>query len=253
MSTGLSPPATTSRSTWPSPALGSSNSPTSGGAPYQRRTAARMLGCIPDRPIRPHRDLACRAMDTHRLADLDRTVLWHPFTQQQGWTRDEDVLVIERADRCTLFDTDGNAYLDGVSSLWCNVHGHRHPHIDAAIRRQLSQVAHTTMLGLSHPPAIELAARLVELAPASLTRVFFSDNGSTACEVALKMAYQWWAQRGERRRTRFVCLDMSYHGDTLGSVSVGAIPLFHELYEPLLFDAVAVPAGDLAALEAALD
>jgi adenosylmethionine---8-amino-7-oxononanoate aminotransferase len=192
-------------------------------------------------------------MDTRQLADLDRRVLWHPFTQQQGWTEDEEVLVIERANRCTLYDTDGNAYLDGVSSLWCNVHGHRHPELDAAVRRQLSQVAHTTMLGLSHPPAIELAARLLELAPKSLSRVFYSDNGSTACEVALKMAYQWWAQRGERQRTRFVCLEMSYHGDTLGSVSVGAIPLFHELYQPLLFDAVAVPAGDAAALEAALD
>src|SRR3954463_3191665 len=192
-------------------------------------------------------------MDTRQLAELDRQVLWHPFTQQQGWTQDEQVIVIERADGCTLYDTDGNAYLDGVSSLWCNVHGHRHPELDAAIRRQLSQVAHTTMLGLSHPPAIELAARLVDLAPGSLSRVFFSDNGSTACEVALKMAYQWWAQRGEKQRTRFVCLEMSYHGDTLGSVSVGGIPLFHELYQPLLFDAVAVPAGDVEALEAALD
>src|SRR4051812_37569272 len=190
-------------------------------------------------------------MDTRQLAELDRRVLWHPFTQQQGWTQDEEVLVVERADRCTLFDTDGNAYLDGVSSLWCNVHGHRHPELDAAVRRQLSQVAHTTMLGLSHPRAIELAARLLEVAPGSLSRVFFSDNGSTACEVALKMAYQWWAQRGERQRTRFVCLEMSYHGDTLGSVSVGGIPLFHELYQPLLFDAVAVPAGDAAAPEAA--
>src|SRR4051812_5759456 len=192
-------------------------------------------------------------MDTRQLAELDRRVLWHPFTQQQGWTQDEEVLVIERADRCTLYDTDGNAYLDGVSSLWCNVHGHRHPELDAAVRRQLSEVAHTTMLGLSHPRAIELAARLLELAPASLSRVFYSDNGSTACEVALKMASQWWAQRGERRRTRFVCLEMSYHGDTLGSVSVGGIPLFHELYQPLLFDAVAVPAGDVGALHAALD
>jgi adenosylmethionine-8-amino-7-oxononanoate aminotransferase len=192
-------------------------------------------------------------MDSAQLAALDRQVLWHPFTQQQGWEGDDEVLMIERADRCTLYDTDGNAYLDGVSSLWCNVHGHRHPAIDAAIRRQLAQVAHTTMLGLSHPPAVELAARLVDLAPAGLERVFFSDNGSTACEVALKMAYQWWAQRGERQRTRFVCLEMSYHGDTLGSVSVGAIPLFHELYRPLLFDAVAVPAGDVGALEAALD
>jgi len=192
-------------------------------------------------------------MDTRQLAEADRRVLWHPFTQQQGWTHDEDVLFVERADRCTLFDTDGNAYLDGVSSLWCNVHGHRHPAIDAAIRRQLAHVAHTTMLGLSHPPAVELAQRLVDLAPPGLSRVFFSDNGSTACEVALKMAYQWWAQRGERARTRFVCLEMSYHGDTLGSVSVGGIPLFHELYRPLLFDAVAVPAGDVGALEAALD
>src|SRR4051794_33937981 len=203
--------------------------------------------------IRPLAGLACAPMDTRQLAELDRQVLWHPFTQQQGWTADEEVVVIERADGCTLYDTDGNAYLDGVSSLWCNVHGHRHPELDAAIRRQLSQVAHTTMLGLSHPPAIELAARLVDLAPGSLSRVFFSDNGSTACEVALKMAYQWWAQRGERRRTRFVCLEMSYHGDTLGSVSVGGIPLFHELYRPLLFDAVAVPPGDAAALAAALD
>jgi adenosylmethionine-8-amino-7-oxononanoate aminotransferase len=192
-------------------------------------------------------------MDTRQLAELDRQVLWHPFTQQQGWTEDDEVLVVERADRCTLFDTEGNAYLDGVSSLWCNVHGHRHPELDAAVRRQLSRVAHTTMLGLSHQPAIELAARLVELAPRSLSRVFYSDNGSTACEVALKMAYQWWAQRGERQRTRFVCLEMSYHGDTLGAVSVGGIPLFQELYQPLLFDSVAVPAGDAAALAAALD
>ena len=192
-------------------------------------------------------------MDTHELAALDRSVLWHPFTQQQGWTEDEELLVIERADRCTLFDTEGRAYLDGVSSLWCNVHGHRHPELDAAIRRQLSDVAHTTMLGLTHPPAIDLARRLLELAPGDLSRVFYSDNGSTACEVALKMAYQWWAQRGERGRTKFVCLEMSYHGDTLGSVSVGGIPLFHEQYAPLLFETVAVPAGDEAALAAALD
>src|SRR3954454_5846269 len=203
--------------------------------------------------IRPRAGLACASMDSRQLADLDRRVLWHPFTQQQGWTDGDDVVMIERADRCTLYDADGNAYLDGVSSLWCNVHGHRHPAIDGAIRRQLSHVAHTTMLGLSHPPAIELAARLVDLAPGGLSRVFYSDNGSTACEVALKMAYQWWAQRGERGRTKFVCLEMSYHGDTLGSVSVGGLPLFHEQYPPLLFEPVAIRAGDEAALAAALD
>src|SRR6476620_11579066 len=192
-------------------------------------------------------------MTTAELAALDREVLWHPFTQQQGWTTDEPPLLIERGKGCTLYDTDGNAYLDGTSSLWCNVFGHGHPRIDAAVREQLGRVAHTTMLGLSHPAAVELGRRLLELAPASLSRVFYSDNGSTACEVALKMAYQWWAQRGERQRTKFVCLEMSYHGDTLGSVSVGGIPLFHELYHPLLFESVAVPAGDVEALDTALD
>src|SRR4051794_14335754 len=176
-------------------------------------------------------------MDSAQLAALDRQVLWHPFTQQQGWEGDDEVLMIERADRCTLHDPDGNAYLDGVSSLWCNVHGHRHPRIDAAVREQLDRVAHTTMLGLTHPPAIELAAKLVELAPPGLTRAFFSDSGSTAAEVALKMAYQWWAQRGETERTGFVCLRGGYHGDTIGSVSVGGIDLFHGLYRPLLFHA----------------
>jgi adenosylmethionine-8-amino-7-oxononanoate aminotransferase len=192
-------------------------------------------------------------MDTEALAAADREVLWHPFTQQQGWTTEEPPLLIERGEGCTLYDTDGNAYLDGTSSLWCNVFGHAHPRIDAAVREQLGRVAHTTMLGLSHPPAVELGRRLVDLAPAGLSRVFYSDNGSTACEVALKMAYQWWAQRGETQRTRFVCHEMSYHGDTLGSVSVGGIPLFHQMYRPLLFDAAQVPAGDAAALEAALD
>jgi adenosylmethionine-8-amino-7-oxononanoate aminotransferase len=156
------------------------------------------------------------------LADLDRRHLWHPFTQQQGWM-EEDFPIIESADDTTLYDTEGNAYIDGVSSLWCNVHGHRHPAIDIAIKDQLDRVAHSTMLGLSHAPAVKLAKRLVDLAPEGLSRVFFSDNGSTACEIALKMAYQWHHQRGEWWRAGFVCLRNSYHGDTLGSVSVGGI------------------------------
>ena len=175
-------------------------------------------------------------MSAAELADLDRQHLWHPFTQQQGWS-EEDFPIIERAEDTTLYDTEGNAYIDGVSSLWCNVHGHRHPAIDAAIKDQLDRVAHTTMLGLSHAPAAELAKRLVDLAPEGLSRVFFSDNGSTACEIALKMAYQFHHQRGEWWRSGFVCLRDSYHGDTLGSVSVGGIELFHSLYRPLLFDA----------------
>jgi adenosylmethionine-8-amino-7-oxononanoate aminotransferase len=183
-------------------------------------------------------------MTTRELQDLDRRVLWHPFTQQQGWTTEEPPLLIERAEGCTVYDTDGNPYLDGTSSLWCNVHGHRHPRIDAAIREQLDRAAHTTMLGLSHPAAVELAARLVDLAPDGLSRVFYSDNGSTACEIALKMAYQFHHQRGEWWRSGFVCLRNSYHGDTLGSVSVGGIELFHSLYRPLLFDTFQAEPGD---------
>ena len=138
----------------------------------------------------------------------------------------------------------GRRYIDGVSSLWCNVHGHGHPRIDAAVRDQLGRVAHTTMLGLSHRPGIELAQRLVELAPAGLSRVFYSDSGSTATEIALKMAFQYWRQRGEERRTKFVALRMAYHGDTIGSVSVGGIDLFHSLYRPLLFDTLKAEPGD---------
>jgi adenosylmethionine-8-amino-7-oxononanoate aminotransferase len=190
--------------------------------------------------------------DTARLRELDRSVLWHPFTQQQGWM-DEDAPIVAHARGTTLYDTDGNAYIDGVSSLWCTVHGHRHPALDAAVRRQLDQVAHTTMLGLSHPAAIELGARLVDLAPEGLSRVFYSDSGSTAVEVALKMAYQWWAQRGEWWRTKFVSLKHAYHGDTIGSVSVGGIDLFHGCYRPLLFETAQAEPGDVASMEALID
>ncbi|HEX3872945.1 MAG TPA: adenosylmethionine--8-amino-7-oxononanoate transaminase [Solirubrobacteraceae bacterium] len=194
-------------------------------------------------------------METALLAELDRRHLWHPFTQQQSWS-EEAPLIVDRADGTTLYDTDGRAYIDGVSSLWCNVHGHHHPQIDAAVRAQLDRVAHSTMLGLTHQPAIELAARLVQIAPAGLTRVFYSDSGSTAVEVALKMAFQYWAQQADpagRRRTGFISLRDAYHGDTIGSVSVGGIELFHSQYAPLLFDAWQVDAGDLGQLDSVLD
>lgn len=193
-------------------------------------------------------------MTTEELRALDRSAVWHPFTQQQGWAT-EDAPIIERAQGSWVYDTADNAYLDGTSSLWCNVHGHRHPAIDAAVRAQLDRVAHTTMLGLSHPGAIELADRLLAIAPsapgrAPLTRVFYSDNGSTANEIALKMAFQWHRIREpEGRRSKFVYLDMSYHGDTIGSVSVGGIDLFHTMFRPLLFDGLRVTAGDVEALE----
>lgn len=186
--------------------------------------------------------------DTQALVDADRRHVWHPFTQQQCWGEEDPVLVIERAEGCLLHDTDGNAYIDGVSSLWCNVHGHGHPALDHAVRRQLGRVAHSTMLGLTHGPAVELAQRLTAIAPPGLSRVFYSESGSTAVEIALKMAYQYWAQRGRRERTGFVCLQDAYHGDTLGAVSVGGIDLFHGLYRPLLFDAHRTPAGDGAHL-----
>jgi adenosylmethionine---8-amino-7-oxononanoate aminotransferase len=192
--------------------------------------------------------------------------LWHPFTQMQGWTAEEAPL-IERAEGVWLVDGEGRRYIDGVSSLWCNVHGHCHPSLDAAVRAQLERVAHTTMLGLSHPAAEHLGRRLVELAPRApaseangaigkggraspLRRVFFSDSGSTAVEVALKMAFQYWRQATDARpeRTTFVSLRDAYHGDTLGSVSVGGIDLFHSLYRPLLFDAHSIPAGDAEGL-----
>ena len=184
------------------------------------------------------------------LAAADRAYLWHPFTQQRGWAREHQVIV-ERGEGTDLIDVDGNRYIDGVSSLWCNVHGHAHPRIDAAVRDQLGKVAHSTMLGLSHRPAIELARRLVELAPPGLTRVFYSDSGSTATEIALKMAFQYWRQKEnpEPRRTRFLALGDAYHGDTIGSVSVGGIDLFHSLYEPLLFDTLKAEPGDAADME----
>jgi adenosylmethionine-8-amino-7-oxononanoate aminotransferase len=187
-------------------------------------------------------------------AQLDNRHVWHPFTQMQGWAEEEPVM-IERAEGTELIDAEGNRYLDGVSSLWCNVHGHRHPLIDAAVREQLDRVAHSTMLGLSHPNADELAARLVEIAPPGLERVFYSESGSTAVEIALKMAFQYWQQRGGQhvRRTSFVSLRDAYHGDTIGSVSVGGIDLFHGKFGPLLFDSHRVEPGDLDQLARVLD
>jgi adenosylmethionine-8-amino-7-oxononanoate aminotransferase len=188
-------------------------------------------------------------MTTRDLAALDRRLLWHPFTQQQGWETEEPPVLVDRAEGTTLWDTEGNAYIDGTSSLWCNVHGHRHPAIDAAVRAQLDRVAHSTMLGLSHAPAVELAAKLLAVAPPNLARVFYSDSGSTAVEIALKMAFQWWRQQGDRGRTTFISLTDAYHGDTVGSVSLGGIDVFHATYRPLLFESLHARAGDAEHLE----
>jgi adenosylmethionine---8-amino-7-oxononanoate aminotransferase len=186
--------------------------------------------------------------DAAHLNDLDQQFVWHPFTQQQGWS-EETPLMIERGEGVYLYDVDGNRYIDGTSSLWCNVHGHHHPVLDAAAKAQFDKVAHSTMLGLSHPGATELAERLIEIAPEGLQRVFYSDSGSTAAEIALKMAFQYHQQRGDTARTRFVRMREAYHGDTIGSVSVGGIDLFHATYKPLLFETLAAEPGDAAQME----
>ncbi len=179
---------------------------------------------------------------TARLRAADKAHLWHPFTAMAEWTAGDPV-IIAAGDREFLIDTEGNRFIDGTSSLWCNLHGHRRPEIDEAVRMQLGRIAHSTLLGLGSPPSIELAARLIPLAPRGLSRVFYSDSGATAVEIALKMAYQYWQQcsRPEPRRTRFVSLSLGYHGDTLGAVSVGGIDLFHGIYRPLLFETIQAP------------
>jgi adenosylmethionine-8-amino-7-oxononanoate aminotransferase len=165
--------------------------------------------------------------------------LWLPFTQMRE-AEDDPPLIIAEAQGCYLRDLQGREYLDGVSSLWVTIHGHRKQAIDLAVLDQIQKAAHTTLLGLAHPPAILLAEKLVTLAPSGLTRVFYSDDGSTAVEVALKMAFQYWQQSASggatRSKTRFVAFRHAYHGDTLGAVSVGGIDLFHRLYRPLTFE-----------------
>ncbi len=187
------------------------------------------------------RELDSTSVET--LRDWDRSHLWHPFANQAEWDRDDPV-VIDRGDGVYLYDRLGNRYLDGVSSLWCNVHGHRRSELDRAIVEQLGSIAHSTLLGITHPTAIALAKRLVELAPEGLTRVFFSDDGATAVEVALKMAFQYWRQleSPEPKRTKFLALSNAYHGDTLGAVGVGGVERFHATFGPLLFPTLRAPA-----------
>src|SRR5258708_35587004 len=187
-----------------------------------------------------------------RLAALDRAHLWHPFTHMQTWLEPlpgDEPLIIDHARGSWLFDTLGRKYLDAVSSLWVNVHGHHRTEIDSAIKLQLAHVAHTTLVGLASPPPSERAPELVRRRPrgglahgeTGLTKVFYSDSGSTSVEIALKMAFQHWRQRGKPQKRKFVALAEAYHGDTLGAVSVGGVDLFHEIFRPLLFDYLRVP------------
>lgn len=170
------------------------------------------------------------------LEYLDKKYIWHPFTQMTEW-QSAPQIVIASGKGSILTDIHGKKYIDGVSSLWVTVHGHRKKELDAAVSAQLKKVAHSTLLGLSNVPAVLLAEKLVQITPPGLTKVFYSDSGSTSVEIALKIAFQYWQQKGPkfRNKTKFISLKEAYHGDTLGSVSVGGIDLFHQIYKPLLF------------------
>ncbi len=186
--------------------------------------------------------------DNRHLEDADRKYIWHPFTQMKEWEEGTPVIITEGRN-CFIKDRYGKWYLDGVSSLWVNIFGHRKKEIDDAIKAQVDRISHSTLLGLSNAPAIQLAEKLVTLMHASFgqaerqapAKVFYSDNGSTAVEVALKMAFQYWQHLGEKRKRSFLSLNNAYHGDTLGAVSVGGVPIFHEAFGPLLFPTYKAP------------
>lgn len=184
------------------------------------------------------------------LPDKDHRYLWHPFTQMKDWMAEEPV-IIESGQGAILRDTNGREYIDANSSIWTNLHGHQHPKITQAIKDQLDRVAHSSFLGLSNAPAIQLAEKLVAIAPRGLTRVFYSDDGSTAMEVAIKMAVQYWQHRRQPQRAKFVAFADAYHGDTLGAVSVGGIDLFHVAFKPLLFDVLRI--HDLSGFKKVID
>ncbi|MDP7287832.1 MAG: adenosylmethionine--8-amino-7-oxononanoate transaminase [Phycisphaerae bacterium] len=181
-------------------------------------------------------------MTPQEIADMDAQYLWHPFTPMQLWLAEGDQpgRFIESAEAFELIDTRGQRFIDGFSSLWCNLHGHQVMQIDRAINEQLGRVAHTTLLGHGSPPSIELARRLVEITPDGLEKAFYSDSGATAVEISLKMAFQYFRNIGQPQRTKFIALGDGYHGDTIGSVSLGGIGTFHGIFGPLLFDATFV-------------
>ncbi len=174
------------------------------------------------------------------IEKLDQDYLWHPFTQMKDWL-EEKPLIITEGRGSFLKDISGKWYLDGVSSLWVNVHGHGKKEIDNAIKQQVDKISHSTLLGLTHPPAAELAEMIIKISPKGLKRVFYSDSGSTAVEIGLKIAFQYWKHKGDNNKKKFLSLNNAYHGDTIGAVSVGGIDVFHEIFGPLLFKAFKAP------------
>lgn len=174
------------------------------------------------------------------LKTWDRDYIWHPFTQMMDWMK-TDPLIIERGEGFYLIDTEGKRYIDGVSSLWVLVHGHGRKELTDAIARQSKELCHSTLLGLANVPSTVLAKKLIDIVPHGLKKVFYSDNGSTSVEIAIKMSYQYWQQNGEKKRKKFISFTNGYHGDTIGSVSIGGIDLFHKVYRPLLFKTIKTP------------
>jgi len=206
----------------------------------RKLTKVPILGIIPYRakelPKNFKLDLILRKnieRKNNSLTKFDKKYIWHPFTQMQDWLKNQP-LVIDEAKGIYLKDTKNKWYIDGVSSLWVNVHGHRRQELDKALEDQVNKFSHSTLLGLSNQPAIELAEKLIKIAPKGLSKVFYSDNGSTAVEIALKIAYQYWKQIGFKNKEKFIHLNYSYHGDTIGAVSVGGIDLFHKTYKNLI-------------------
>ncbi|EGL81520.1 adenosylmethionine-8-amino-7-oxononanoate aminotransferase [Caldalkalibacillus thermarum TA2.A1] len=177
--------------------------------------------------------------DHQALIEKSKQYLWLPFTQMKDY--DQHPLIIASGEGVRLTDTQGKSYYDGFSSVWLNVHGHRKAELDEAIRKQLELIAHSTLLGMTNVPATLLAEKLVEITPPGLTRVFYSDSGAEAVEIALKMAFQYWQNIGQKEKQTFITMKNGYHGDTIGAVSVGAIDLFHQIYQPLLFKSFKVP------------
>ncbi|ASJ56164.1 L-lysine--8-amino-7-oxononanoate transaminase [Brevibacillus formosus] len=192
------------------------------------------------------------------LSAKNKQYVWHPFTQMKDYVAQEP-LIIARGEGIKLFDVNGKAYYDGFSSVWLNVHGHNVPELNQAITEQLDQIAHSTLLGMANVPSILLAEKLIHLAPKGLSKVFYSDNGATAVEISLKMAFQYWQNRGQTSKHSFITMNNAYHGDTIGATSVGAIPLYHQVYKPLLFSPHVIPypypyrqGGEEAAVQATL-
>jgi adenosylmethionine-8-amino-7-oxononanoate aminotransferase len=177
---------------------------------------------------------------TKKLGTYDREFVWHPFTQMKEY-EERDPVVIEGGEGSYLIDSEGKRYIDGVSSLWVNIHGHKVPEIDNAIKEQVDKLGHSTLLGVTNPPAAELAKELIDICPPGLKKVFYSGDGASAVEVALKMSFQYWQHKNKPEKTKFVYLENGYHGDTLGAVSVGGIDIFHSAFKPLLFESFKAP------------